>query len=231
MKSVSLFLASIFSIQLAFAEPSLQNMDQQFMQMMQQRAQEAEKEEEFKNPKKPKLDPSRAVYGNRAAKIQIIEYSDFQCPYCKKGAEILNEVKEKYKGKIMVQFKNLPLPFHPYAMPASKVFEAIALQDAKKAYAFHDAVFASQESLSQGDSFLFEVAKKVGADVERVKKDMNSDKVKKRIDEDMEEAKKFGIQGTPGFLVMGVSVKGAYPKEEFFSIIEKRLASSKKSAK
>ncbi len=224
------FFLVLVCTNLIFAEQNIQNMDQQFMQMMQQRAQEAERDEEFKNPKKPKLDASRAVFGNRNAKIQVIEYSDFQCPYCKKGSEILNEVKEKYKGKIMVQFKNMPLPFHPFAMPASKVFEAIAMQDAKKAYAFHDAIFASQESLSQGDSFLFEVAKKVGANVERVKKDMNSDKVKKRIEEDMEEAKKFGIQGTPGFLVMGVTIKGAYPKEEFFSVIEKRLA-SKKSAK
>ena len=228
MNKIIVLVTVAFISNLIVAEQNIQNMDQQFMQMMQRRAEENAREEEFKNPKKPKLDPSRAVLGSRSAKIHIIEYSDFQCPYCKKGAEVLKEVKEKYKGKIMVQFKNLPLPFHPFAMPASKVFEAIALQDAKKAYAFHDAVFASQESLGQGDAFLFETAKKVGANVEQVKKDMNSDKVKKRIEEDMEEAKSFGIQGTPGFLVMGVAVKGAYPKEEFFSIIEKRLADKSK---
>lgn len=229
------FLAVVFfslslSPVLHAQQGNMQNMDQQFLQMMQMKAQQAEREEEFKNPKKPKLDAARATVGSKSLPIQLIEYSDFQCPYCRKGADIVKELKEKYKGKIFFQFKHLPLPFHPYAMNAAKAFEAIALQSKEKAYKFHDAIFANQEGLGKGDSFLFETAKSLGADVEKMKKAMDSDQVKKRIEEDMEEAKKFGIQGTPGFIVMGVTVKGAYPKEEFIGIINKKLA-SKKSGK
>ncbi len=225
-----LFLLSLLCVStFVWAEPTTQSMDQQFLQMMQKRAEETAKEEEFKNPKKPKIDGTRAALGSKSAAIQIIEYSDFQCPYCKRGADTVKEVREHFKGKVYFQFKHLPLPFHPFAMNAAKVFEAIALQDAKKAYAYHDEIFAHQEALSGGDNYLFEVAKKVGANVDKVKKDMTSEKVQKRINEDMEEAKSFGIQGTPGYIVMGVSLKGAYPKEEFYSIVEKRQA--KKSAK
>ena len=158
----------------------------------------------------------------------IVEYSDFQCPYCRRGFEVMNEVSQKYGPKIRFLYKNLPLPMHPMSMPAAKRFEAIALQNPKKAYQYHDEVFSHQDQLnSGGEKFLDSVAKKLGVDMAKMKTDMNSDKVNDRIHADMAEAEKFGISGTPGFLVGGVSIRGAYPFPAFQEIIDRKLKESK----
>jgi protein-disulfide isomerase len=192
--------------------------------MMQQKAEADQRESEFKNPKKPKVSADRAVLGSLSAPIIIVAYSDFQCPYCSRGASTIEEVRKKYGKKVAFVFKHLPLPFHSMAQPAAEYFEAIAIQEPAKAYKFHDEVFKNQQQLqSGGENLLAEIAKKVGADMERLKKDLKSPKVQKRIEEDKAEAKSFDISGTPGFIVAGVSLKGAYPLQSFEEIIERRL--------
>jgi protein-disulfide isomerase len=198
---------------------------QQKMQANQEKEEEARLENEMKNPLKPDWNTARATEGTKGAPIKIVEYSDFQCPFCGKGYNTLQEVMKNYQGKVEFMFKNLPLPMHPMAMPAAKRFTALTLQDPAKAYKFHNMVFENQRKLStDGEKFLDDVAKKVGADVARMKKDMDGEKVKSIIDADMAEAEKFGISGTPGFIVDGVSVRGAYPFETFKTIIDKKLA-------
>ena len=187
----------------------------------------ARMDEEMKNPKKPVIEDNRVIFGNKSAPITIVEYSDFQCPYCGRGFQTVKEVEKAYGDKVRIVFKHLPLDFHPFAMPAAKYFEAIALQDPKKAEKFHDEVFSNQKELNQdGEKFLKSVAKKTGANMAKVEKDMNSESVQKRIATDMEEAKKFEFSGTPGFLINGVSLRGAYPAPEFKKIIDKELAAS-----
>src|SRR5665213_410959 len=187
----------------------------------------ARMDEEMKNPKKPVIEDNRVIFGNKSAPITIVEYSDFQCPYCGRGFQTVKEVEKAYGDKVRIVFKHLPLDFHPFAMPAAKYFEAIALQDPKKAEKFHDEVFSNQKELNQdGEKFLKSVAKKTGANMAKVEKDMNSESVQKRIAADMEEAKKFEFSGTPGFLINGVSLRGAYPAPEFKKIIDKELAAS-----
>jgi len=229
MKNLILFnlLISFCLFHKATAEQGLSEQDAQFLQMMQQKAEAEQKENEFKNPKKPKLGKERAVLGNLKAPIVIVAYSDFQCPYCSRGANTVEEVRKKYGNKVAFVFKHLPLPFHPMAQPAAEYFEAIALQDGKKAYRFHDEVFKNQADLkTKGEDLLKEIAKKVGADLNRLSKDIKSEKVQKRIEEDKAEAKEFDISGTPGFVVAGVTLKGAYPVAAFEEIIERRLKSN-----
>lgn len=181
-------------------------------------------EEEFKNPKQAAVEDGRVIFGKKDAPVTIIEYSDFQCPYCGRGWNTMKEVEKAYGDKVRVVFKHLPLDFHPLAMPAAKYFEAIGMQDHSKAEKFHDMIFANQAKLNQdGEKFLKEATKKVGANLAKVEKDMNSEAVTKRIAADMEEAKKFEFSGTPGFLVNGVSLKGAYPFPEFKKIIDRHL--------
>ena len=189
-----------------------------------EKEEKARREEEFKNPKNPAIDPNRAALGDAKAPITIVEYSDFQCPYCRKGFETVGQIREKYGNKIRFIFKNLPLDFHPMAMPAAKRFEAIAMQDSAKAYKFHDEVFKNQDKLKDnGEKFLDSVAKQVGANVSKMKKDMDAAEIKQRIDKDIEEARRFGISGTPGFIVAGITLKGAYPINDFFEIIDRKL--------
>lgn len=183
------------------------------------------RDEEFANPLKPEIDPARAIEGPANAPITIVEYSDFQCPYCTRGYQTMKEVLKAYKGQVRFVFKHLPLDFHPKAMPASKMFEAIARQSTEKAYKFHDLVFENQGELNKrGEDFIKDMAKKVGADMKKVEKDLADPKLMDRINADMEEAKKFDISGTPGFLINGVSLRGAYPFSEFKTIIDRHLA-------
>lgn len=204
----------------------MQKASNEMRRAQQEEAEKAEKlqrEEEIKNPKKPEIAANRAVRGDRNAPLLIVTYSDFQCPYCQRGFATVEELKKKYGAKMAFMFKNLPLPFHPMAMPAAKRFEAIAKQSAEKAYNFHDEVFKNQNQLSSGgEKFLDATAKKVGANVDKMKKDMESDEVKANIEADMAEARKFGIEGTPGFVVGGITLKGAMPMEEFEKVIQSR---------
>lgn len=184
------------------------------------------REEEFKNPKKPELGGDRAFSGTDGAPVTIVEYSDFQCPYCQKGHATMKEVVAAYPGKVKVIFKDMPIErIHPLARPASDMYEAIALQDKAKATKFKDYVFENQDKLNAGgEKFIEEAAKKSGANVAKAKTDSKGDAVKARIEADKAEGEKFGFTGTPGYLVNGVSLKGAYPIEEFKKIIDQHLA-------
>ena len=181
-------------------------------------------EEEMKNPLKFTWPADRATTGTKSAPIKIVEYSDFQCPFCGRGFMTVQALLKQYPGKIELMFKNLPLPMHPMAVPAAKRFEAIALQDPIKAYKFHDEVFQNQGKLgSEGEKFLDSVAKKVGANMAKMKKDMDGKAVDERINADTSEANGLGIQGTPGFLINGVALRGAMPIEKFKEIIDMKL--------
>lgn len=184
----------------------------------------ARMDEEFKNPKSPKIEESRVVFGPKTAPITIVEYSDFQCPYCTKGYENVKQVRQMYGDKVRLVYKHLPLEGHPKAMPAAKYFEALALQLPDKVEKFHDEIFTNQGKLNEkGEDFLKEVAKKLGANMKKLADDLNSEPVQKRIAADMEEARQFGFNGTPGFLINGVSLRGAYPPPYFKTIIDRQL--------
>ncbi len=182
------------------------------------------RDDEFANPLKPVIDESRVAFGPKNAKITIVEYSDFECPYCSKGFQTVQEVLKNYPKDVKIIFKHLPLEFHPKALPAAKYFEAIAKQGGDKAEKFHDAVFQHQDQLKKdGETYLKSVAKSLGADMKKLDKDLNDPSVMARITADTEEAKKFQISGTPGFIINGVSLRGAYPYEEFKTIIDRHL--------
>ncbi len=190
----------------------------------QQKAEQEALEEEFKNPKTPEVDEKRVMFGNPKAPITIVEYSDFQCGYCARGYGTVKQVLKEYGDKVRVVYKHLPLSFHELAMPAAQYFEAIALQDHKKAEKFHDIIFENQGELNaKKEAFLESAAKRAGADMARLKKDLKSEAVQKRIQEDMAEAEKFQFSGTPGFLINGVSLRGAYPFPKFKEIIDRHL--------
>jgi protein-disulfide isomerase len=177
-------------------------------------------EESFNKPLIAEIRADETFRGPKDAPITLIEYSDFECPFCSRGFNTVMELMEKYKGKIRFAYKHLPLSFHPQAMPAAQYYEAIRLQSEEKAWAFHDAIYKNQRALQNGEKFLKEEAKKLKVDMAKLAKDVKSDVVQKRIDADMAEAAKFGFQGTPGFLLNGVPVKGAYPTAHFDGLIE-----------
>jgi len=197
---------------------------------MAENAQKAEKERveaEWKTPLQPNVPDTRPVLGNKSAPILIVEYTDFECPFCARGYQTLEQVRKTYGDKVKLVVKNLPLPNHQMAVPAARRFEALMVSSPEKAWKFYHEVFTHQADLNAGkEKYLDSVVKKVGGDVEKVKKEMESEKVVKTIQEDMEEAQKFGFSGTPGFIVAGISVRGAYPFDTFKEIIDRKLAAT-----
>ena len=186
------------------------------------------RDEEFKNPLKPELQEGRVIFGKKEAPITIFEYSDFQCPYCTRGYQTVKQVEKEYGDKVRIVFKHLPLDFHPLAMPAAKYFEAIAKQSHEKAAKFHDEIFENQAQMKdKGEKLFSETAKKLGIDMKKLATDLNDESITKRIAADMEEAKKFNMSGTPGFIINGVSLRGAYPFPEFKAIIDQHLSTIK----
>jgi len=184
-------------------------------------------ETEMSNPLQPDL--SHGVYfGNPSAPITIVEYTDFQCPYCRQEHPVIVELFKRYGDKVRLVVKDMPMPFHPRAMPAARIFEAVAMQDASKAPKFYDIMYDQQDRLiSEGDRFLDETVRSLGLDVARARRDAASATVAARIAADVAEAQRFGITGTPGFLVNGVLLQGAYPVDAFARIIDRQLAASR----
>jgi protein-disulfide isomerase len=123
--------------------------------------------------------------------------------------------------------KQTPLSIHPNAMPAALMFEAIALQDAAKAFRFYELMYAEQARLeAEGQSFVAEAARRVGADLPRALRDQHSDAVGARVAADQAEGQAFGFTGTPGFLINGVAIEGAHPLEAFTRIIDRQLTAA-----
>ena len=150
----------------------------------------------------------------------MVVYSDFLCPYCARGAATLKEFTDHHPDSVRVLFKHYATD--ELSRQAAQLYEALALQDPKLAFAFHDAIFASQREIEQaGEPALYALAVKLGADVSRLKRDLKNPALAKRIDDDVAEARSFGIEGTPTFLVAGVSVRGAAPLADFEDVLRR----------
>jgi protein-disulfide isomerase len=178
----------------------------------------AELENQFKNPVKIDIGNS-PVKGNADAKVTIIEFSDFECPFCTRGKNTMDEVLKAYPNDVKVVFKNLPLPFHANAVPAAKA--ALAANKQGKFWEMHDKLFENQRELTPENFEKF--AKELGLDVAKFKADMSDPALDAQIEADKKLAEQHGIQGTPGFFVNGVAVKGAYPFPHFKTIIDRWL--------
>ena len=177
-------------------------------------------EESFNKPLVAEIRTDDIIRGTKGAPITLVEYSDFECPFCSRGFGTVMELLKKYEGKIQFVYKHLPLSFHPQAMISAQYYEALRLQDPKKAIEFHDKIYQNQRKLQNGEAFLKAIAKEVKADMKKLETDIKSEAIKARIEADMAEASKYGFQGTPGFLLNGIPVRGAYPASHFNDLIE-----------
>lgn len=168
-------------------------------------------------------DGGRLSLGNPAAPVTIVEFTDFQCPYCSRGAQTLKDMMKKYDGKVRLVVRHFPLPGHPAALPAARYFEAIGLQNPAAAWKFYDTLFADQEKLLGGEAYLKKVADGLGLDLDRLAKDLDSEKVRERIQADMRAFEMSRFDGVPVFVVNGTVLIGAQPPEEFEKAITDAL--------
>ncbi len=161
--------------------------------------------------------------GDKGAKVVIVEFSDFQCPFCAKGAELLKKIKEKYGKKVKVVFKQFPLPFHNHAEQAAVASLCANEQSTDKFWKMHDDMFANQETALDPEG-LKKTAKKIGLDAAAFEKCLGENKHLAQVKAETEEGKKIGVKSTPTFFVNGQLVSGAQPLEVFAEIIDEELA-------
>ncbi len=162
------------------------------------------------------------VTGGRDAKVTIVEFSDFQCPYCAKGADLIRDIKKKYGNKIKVAFKNFPLPFHNHAEKAAVAGLCANEQGSDYFWKMHDAMFANQAGLDPDG--LKKTAQKVGLKADAFEKCLSENKYLSQVNADMEEGKKIKVKSTPTFFVNGQLINGAQPIEVFSEVIDEELA-------
>jgi protein-disulfide isomerase len=157
--------------------------------------------------------------GPRSAPIQIVEFSDYQCPYCGRVEPTIKQIEDKYGDKVHFTFRNFPLPFHQFAQTAAEAAEAANAQG--KFWQMHDKMFSNQQALDRAS--LEKYAGEIGLDVGKFKSDLDSGKYKDAVNKDLEYAKTVNVTGTPAFFVNGHFINGAMPFESFASIIDDEL--------
>ena len=200
-------------------QESLATSLQTFARRQQEKAMEQQLDEQFKSP--AKIDIGNApVKGPADAPITLIEFSDFECPFCKRGANTVDELIKANPGKIKLVFKNRPLPFHKSARPAAKA--ALAAHKQGKFYEFYDELFGNQQRLAE-PTFFEDTAKKLGLDVAKWKADMDSPAIEEAIKADEKVADGLGVNGTPSFYLNGVNLQGAQPLPEFQRVVDRLL--------
>jgi protein-disulfide isomerase len=160
------------------------------------------------------------IKGPEKAQVTLVEFSDFQCPFCKRVNPTLAEIEKAYPSKVRIAFKHLPLPMHPQAVPAAIASEAARRQG--KFWQMHDRLFADQQSLN--DETFVKYAREIGLDVERFEKDLASPELRAKVEADSLEASKLGVNGTPGFFINGRYLSGAQPFAAFKQIIDEEIA-------
>ncbi|MGD0526920.1 MAG: thioredoxin domain-containing protein [Polyangiaceae bacterium] len=163
------------------------------------------------------------MFGKRDALVTIVQYSDFQCPYCSRVEPTMDQVKSTYGDKVRVIWKNNPLPFHQNAKPAAEAAQGVfALGGNDAFWKFHDTAFKNQGSLS-ADSYVKWATDAGVKDIAAFKAGLDSHKWADKVDADLNAGKAAGVQGTPAFFVNGVFINGAQPFDNFKKTIDQEL--------
>ena len=174
------------------------------------------------------LDPPRQVIakadrptkGPENAPIEMIEFSDFQCPYCESAFPTINQVLNTYGDRIHFTYRHYPLAIHPRARPAAEASQCAAEQG--KFWPFHDKLFGDQSRLSDED--FRQDAAQLGLDTKQFNACVDSHKYKAEVDVDIHAGDEAGVSGTPAFYINGRMLSGAQPFEAFKRLIDEELA-------
>jgi protein-disulfide isomerase len=175
----------------------------------------------------PTHSPSR---GDAKAPVVIQEFSDFQCPFCKRVEPTLAELEKDLKGSIRIVWRHMPLPFHQYAQQAAEAAEEVLAQKGEAAFwTYHDMLFEAQsepEGLERVS--LDNLADKLGLDMARFKAALDNHVHQAKVQEDIDAANKAGINGTPAFVINDYYLSGAQPGSAFRKLIKRALSEKKK---
>jgi protein-disulfide isomerase len=168
---------------------------------------------------------NRPFRGGANAPVTIVEFSDYQCPFCKRAEGVIDQVVEKYGDKVKVVFRDFPLPMHNQARLAHEAANCAAEQGTDKFWQYHAKLFANQQAL--GEDKLKSYAGEVGLNQAKFDECLAKKPFKAAIDKDIAAGQKVGVTGTPAFFINGRMVTGAQPLEKFQEVIDEELASAK----
>lgn len=164
------------------------------------------------------VDPAR-VRGPANAPVTIVEFSDFECPYCGAAEATLQQLASRYPTQIRFAYRDFPLDFHPRALPSAEASRCALAQG--KYWPYHDLLFANQQHLENSDLSKFAV--QLDLDTQKFDECVAHSTYAADIQHDLDEGQKLGISGTPAFFVNGVALSGAVPLEEFADLINREL--------
>lgn len=158
--------------------------------------------------------------GPADAAVTIIEFSDFQCPYCSRALPVLQEVMDRYPDDVRLVYRHLPLDgIHPRARVAAEA--SLCAEDQGKFWEYHDVLFANNRALSDED--LRGNAETIGLDVDAFVQCMTEERFAVKVEADLEAGRAVGLSGTPAFFVNGLLLSGARPVEDFVQLIDSEL--------
>jgi len=170
------------------------------------------------------------VQGSVDAKVTLLEYGDYQCPYCGEAYGIVKRVQEKFGQDLRFVFRNFPLTeVHPRAEFGAELAESSS--DQGKFWEMHDYIYEHQPYLSNEDFFLQYEESKLGLDAQRIRKEIATHAHLSRIREDFMSGVRSGVNGTPTFFINGSRHNGDYLFETFVSAIERTLVGDRKKTK
>ena len=174
-------------------------------------------------PRQTIAEADSPAMGPKGAPIEMIEFSDFQCPFCFRVQPTLEKVLSTYGDKVRFVYRNYPLPSHPNARPAAEAAQCANEQG--KFWPYHDRLFGDPRKLSDAD--LKQAAVDLGLDAAKFNACVDSHKYKARVDADMQAGDAAGVNGTPAFFINGRQISGAQPYEVFKQLIDEELALKK----
>jgi protein-disulfide isomerase len=157
--------------------------------------------------------------GGANAPVEIVEFSDFQCPFCRRVKPSLDAIHNKYGAKVKIYFMHQPLPFHKDAPLAAEA--SLAAHEQGKFWEYHDVLFANQRDLKRPD--LEKYARQIGLNMARFRAALDQGTYKAKVKEDATMASKLGARGTPTFFINGRKLVGAQPPAAFEAKIDEAL--------
>ena len=160
------------------------------------------------------------ISGPEKAKITLVEYGDYQCPYCGQAYPIVKKIQEKLGGDLRFVFRNFPLAeMHPYAMNAAEA--ALSAGEHGKFWQMHDSLYEHQNALD--DKYLVQYAEELGLDTSKFKNDLRNHAYSSRVEEDFLSGVRSGVNGTPTFFINGIRHDGSFEFEPFLMVLKKML--------
>jgi len=166
------------------------------------------------------------VQGPSTARVTIVEFSDFQCPYCLRATQVLKQIQERYQDQVRIVFRHFPLPTHQQAPKAAEA--ASCAQEQRHFWPMHDRIFENQRNLQITD--LKRLAGEIGLNREAFDRCLDSDQYAHEWKRDVEEGESYGVSGTPTLFLNGRLITKAPSYEYLVLVMEEELAGAKQTA-